>query len=77
MGGDYTHLNQNQPCVSFLKRKSSNELFIYLWLHWVFFAMCRLFLVVTSKGYPVVAMFGLFVADTSLVEEHGSRAWPQ
>lgn len=45
------------------------RLFVYLWLLWVFIAMCRLFLVVTSKGYTVVVMCGLLIAEASLVAE--------
>ena len=33
-------------------------LFIYLWLHWVFFAMCRLSLVVVSGGYSSLRCAG-------------------
>ena len=64
--GDYTQMNQNQPYVSFFFKV---HLFIYLWLLWVFIAMCRLFLVVTRKGYTVVVMCGLLIAKASLVAE--------
>ena len=47
-------------------------LFIYLfiWLHWVFVAVCQLSLVAASWGYSV-AVRGLLIVVASLVVEHG------
>ena len=33
-------------------KKNKFILFIYFWLRWVFVAVCRLSLVVVSRGYP-------------------------
>ena len=44
---------------------------IYLRLHWVFVAVCRLSLIATSGGYSLVAGHGLLIAVASLVAEHG------
>ena len=55
------------PCKDIFK-----EIFIYVfnfWLRWIFIAVCRLFLVVTSRGYTVVVMCGLLIAEASLVAE--------
>ena len=46
-------------------------LFIYFWLHWVFFAACRLSLVVASGGYSSLQLRGLLIAVALLVVEHG------
>ena len=43
----------------------SEFLFLYLWLHWVFVAAHRLFLVAVSGGYPSVAALGLLSAVAS------------
>ena len=44
--------------------------FIYLWLHWVFFAVSGLSLVAASGGYLPLAVPGLLTAGASLVVEH-------
>ena len=43
---------------------------IYFWLLWVFIAACRLSLIVVSGGNSLVAVPGLTVT-ASLVVEHG------
>ena len=43
---------------------------IYLWLCWVFIAVCGLSLVMEVGGYSV-AECGLLIAVASLVAEHG------
>ena len=45
-------------------------LFISLWLHWVFVAMCGLSLVAVSRGYSLVAVPGLFFVVVSLIVEY-------
>ena len=52
---------------SFLK---NNYLFIYFWLHWVFFAACGLCLVAESAGYSLVMVIKLLIAVASLVGSH-------
>ena len=42
----------------------------YFWLHWVFIAVCRLSVVVASRGYSSLQC-GLLTAVASLVAEHG------
>ena len=49
----------------------SIDLFIYFWLHWVFVAVRRLFLVAASRGYSSLWCTGLPIAVASLVAEHG------
>ena len=44
--------------------------FIYFWLLWVFVAVCRLSLVVVSKGYSLVVVRGLLTEVLSLVAEN-------
>ena len=46
------------------------NLFIYLWLPWVFVAVRGLSLVAVSGGYSVVAVCGLLIDVASLVAEH-------
>ena len=50
-------------------------LFIYcFWLHWVFFAVCRLSLVgLRESGLLFVAVHGLLAATASLAVDTGSR----
>ena len=43
---------------------------IYFWLHWVFFVVHRLSLVVVSRAYSLTVMLGLLIAVASLVVEH-------
>ena len=43
---------------------------VYFWLYWVFVTACRPSLVAISRGYPLVAVLGLFIAVASLVAEH-------
>ena len=45
------------------------KIFIYIWLHWVFVALCGLSLVAVSGRYP--SLNGFFIAVASLVAEHG------
>ena len=40
------------------------------WLHWVSVAVCRLSLVVTRKGYPLIAVCRLLIAMAALIAEH-------
>ena len=47
------------------------NLFIYLWLHWVFVAARGLSLVAASGGYSSLLVRGLLIAVASLVAEHG------
>ena len=48
-----------------------NIFIIYLWLHWVFIAVCRLSLIAARGGYSLVAVHGLLITVASLVAEHG------
>ena len=48
-------------------------LFIYLWLHWVFFAACGLSLAAVSRGLLFIVVLGLLTVVASLVVEH--RLW--
>ena len=41
------------------------------WLCWVFVAVCGLSLVAVSRGYSLVALWGLLIEVASLVAEHG------
>ena len=50
------------------------NLFIYFWLHWVFVAARRLFLVAGKWGLLFVAVCGLLIAVASLVAQHGLQA---
>ena len=43
---------------------------IYLWLHWILVAACRLSLVAVSRGCPLAALHGFLVETASLVVEH-------
>ena len=36
-------------------------LLIYFWLHWVFVAVCRLFLVAMSRGYSLIVPHWLLI----------------
>ena len=47
------------------------NLFIYLWLHWVFVAARGLFSSCGERGLLFVAVRGLLIAVASLVAEHG------
>ena len=47
--------------------------FIYFWLLWVFVAVCRLSLVVVSKGYSLVVVRGLLIVVAFLFAERGLR----
>ena len=44
---------------------------VFIWLLWVFVAMCGLSLVVASGGYSLDAVHRLLIAMASLVAEHG------
>lgn len=44
--------------------------FIYFWLHWVFIAAGELSLVVASRSYSPVVVFGFLIVVASLVAEH-------
>ena len=57
-------------CVYVLSFFKKNLFIIYFWLHWVFFAVCWLSLVVVSGGYSVV-VHGLLIVVASPVVEHG------
>ena len=48
--------------------------FIYLWLHWVFVALSRLFLIAASGGYSLVVVYGLLIAATCFTVEHRHQA---
>ena len=56
---------------AFWKRKCRNKTVIF-WLCWVFAAVCRLSLVVASRGYPLVAVPGPLTAVASPVASTGS-----
>ena len=45
--------------------------FIYFWLCWILVAVCRLSLIVVSRGYSLIAVLGLLIAVASLISEHG------
>ena len=46
-------------------------IFIYLWLCWVFLAVCRRSPGAESRGSSLVLVSGLLIAVASLVAEHG------
>ena len=46
-------------------------IFIYLWLCWVFPAVCRHSPVAESRSYSLVLVCGLLIAVAPLVAEHG------
>ena len=49
---------------------------LYLWLHWVFIAVCRFSLVAALRGYSLVVVSGLLIEVVSLVTQHGLQsAW--
>ena len=48
-----------------------NFIFIYLWLHWIFVAVCGLSLVIASRGLLFIAVHWLLIVVASLVVEHG------
>ena len=48
--------------------------FIYFWLCWVFTAVCRLSLVVVSRGLLFTVIWGLLIVEASFVGEHGLLA---
>ena len=48
---------------------------IYLWLCGVFLAVCRLSLVLESRGYSLAVAHGLLVAAVSLIAEYWSVAF--
>ena len=52
-------------CVRFL------NLYLFIWLHWVFVAAWAFSLVVESKVFSLVAARGLLIAAVSHVAEHG------
>ena len=45
-------------------------LFIFIWLCWVFVAMCGLFLVAVTMGYSLAVVRRLVIVVASLVGEH-------
>ena len=47
--------------------------FIYLWLHWVFVAVCELSLVVASRGYSSLRYAGFSLQWLLLLWSTGSR----
>ena len=47
---------------------------LFIWLHWAFIAVCGLSLVVASRGYLFLLVFGLLTAVVSVVVEHGLKA---
>ena len=47
------------------------DLFVQVWLCWVFIAVCGLSLVWESRGYSLVVVWGLLIAAVSLVVVHG------
>ena len=57
---------QGPPFSFFLKK----NVFIYFWLHWIFITVCRLYLVVGSLGFSLVAVLSFLTAAASLVMEH-------
>ena len=46
-------------------------IYLFIWLRWVFVAVCGLSLVVVSGGYPFVAVRRLLIVVASLVAERG------
>ena len=49
-------------------------IYVYFWLHWVFFAAHRLSLVAASKGLLSIEVRGLLIVAASIVAEHGLQA---
>lgn len=47
---------------------------LYLWLHWVFIAVCRFSLVGAGRDYSSVGMCGLLPVVVHLLRSVGSRA---
>ena len=47
------------------------KLFICFWLHWVFVAGCTFSLVVVSWGYSLVAVWGLYSMQASVIVAQG------
>ena len=61
-------------CLFFNKlKKLFIYAFIYLWLHWVFVAACRLSLVVASWGYSSLWCAGFSLRWLLLLQSVGSR----
>ena len=58
------------PCTqtSFFKKYLFK--FMYFWLHQAFIALHGLSLAVASRGYTLVVVHGLFIAEASFVAEH-------
>ena len=56
----------------FLKNKFI-YVFIYLWLHWVFVAVCGLSLVAASGGYSLLQFMGFSLWWLLLLQSTGSR----
>ena len=62
-------------CFFFFFNNIFYLLFVYLCLHWVFVAVCRLSLVVVNRGYSLAAVHRLLITVASFVrmdsETHG------
>ena len=54
-------------------KKNLFILFIYVWLHWVFIAACRLSPVVVSGGYSSLQCVGFSLRWLLLLRSTGSR----
>ena len=48
----------------------NNFIYLFIWLHWVFVAACRLFSSCGQWGLLFVAVRGLLIAVASLVAQH-------
>ena len=48
---------------------------VYLRLCWIFLAVCRLSLVLESRGYSLAVVCGLLIAAVSLTAEYWSMAF--
>ena len=51
--------------------KSCEFKIIYIWLWWVFTAVCGPYAVVVSKGHSPAAVWGFLMLVASLAAEHG------
>ena len=68
---DLAKLKETVAVFSFLyKQHLLIYLFIYSWLPWVFVAVCRLSLVVVSRGYSLGAVGGFLIVAASPIAEH-------
>ena len=71
MGIYYTSAYVPLPYILLIFLRFKKKLFIYFWLCWVFTAAQVLSPVAESKGYSLVAVYGLLIMVVSPVVQHG------